>query len=488
MSKIRRAAMLTTALCGVASCYTGNDPSPWSFGGGTEASSGGGQESEGGAGEDDSGAGSTTSGSEHGSGGVSAATTSGGDEGATEGPGTSGGPGTGNGEAGTSSSTTGGGPGPGIDTAADETGYYEEWDGELGPQGERYPFPQNVIYPYGQMSANITSDHVKQWYEAWRTKYLQDCNGNLRPGTDPISTSLVEAQGWATMAAAYMGDREVVDRLQAYYESKRTNQGCGLMGWKNNCAGFEDTGAATDGDIDVAAGLLVAHWQWPDGGYDEKARGVLSNLKRMILDCGGTSALYPGCQSGRPWGGCNETDISYYSPAFFRHFAELTDDAAWAKLADDSHKIRDAAANPSTGLVPDWQSTSGTAGAGSRKGYYSFDAIRTPFKHGLDYLWNGNEQARAWCEKISGWAYGQGVGSIVDGYQLNGSRAGSNHNLAVVGSLAVCSMANSQEVVDAFVAETVKLRDDYWYSGYLGTLYLLAVSGNMWTPEIVRRQ
>ncbi|NLD99482.1 MAG: T9SS type A sorting domain-containing protein, partial [Fibrobacter sp.] len=29
---------------------------------------------------------------------------------------------------------------------------------------------------------------------------------------------------------------------------------------------------------------------------------------------------------------------------------------------------------------------------------------------------------------------------------------------------------------------------DYWYSGYLGNLYLLALSGNMWTPEIVANQ
>jgi hypothetical protein len=46
-------------------------------------------------------------------------------------------------------------------------------------------------------------------------------------------------------------------------------------------------------------------------------------------------------------------------------------------------------------------------------------------------------------------------------------------------------MANSQDVVDAFAGEMIKLKDDYWYSGYLGNLYLLAISGNMWNPEIV---
>lgn len=352
-------------------------------------------------------------------------------------------------------------------------------------QGEKYPFPQNVTYPHGLKSTKITSDHVKKWYDNWSKKYLQECNSNLRPGVDPLSTSLVEAQGFAMIAAAYMGDREVVDKLHGYYQAKVTNQGCGLMGWKNNCQGFEDQGSATDGDIDVASGLIVAHWQWPDQGYDDKARAVITNLKRMILDCGGTSTLYPGCSGGNPWGGCQETDISYYSPAFFRYFAEISGDEAWRKLADDSHVIRDNGAHPTTGLVPDWQSTSGTAGAGERKGYYSFDAIRTPFKHALDFLWNGNQKAEAWCKKITTWAHGVGVANLKDEYQLDGSGPGRNHNLAVVGSLAVCAAANTQTILDDFVTESVKLRDDFWYSGYLGNLYLLAMSGNMWNPDLV---
>jgi endo-1,4-beta-D-glucanase Y len=296
---------------------------------------------------------------------------------------------------------------------------------------------------------------------------------------------LVEAQGFAMVAAAYMGDKLTLDRLYGYYETKLTTSACGLMGWDNSCEGFADQGAATDGDIDVASGLIVAHWQWPDDGYDDKARRVISNLDHLIASCGDTSALYPGCAGGRPWGGCNETDASYYSPGFFRYFAEVSGNEAWRKLADDTHKIRDAAAHPTTGLVPDWQSVSGTAGAGSRKGYYSFDAIRTPYKHALDYLWHGNEAAKTWCIKLTSWAHDEvGVSRIVDGYQLDGSPAGQNHNLAAVGAMAVCSMANSQSIVDAFVAESAKLRDDFWYSAYLGNLYLLAMSGNMWTPEM----
>jgi endoglucanase len=347
----------------------------------------------------------------------------------------------------------------------------------------KYPFPQNVKYPYGVMSTKVTNDFVQTWYNNWKKKYLQECSGNLRPGVDPLTKSLVEAQGFSMIAVAYMGDKDIFDKLYNYYKAKC--KFCGMMEWKQTCTGGEGGSSATDGDVDVACALVVANWQWPDGGYAEKAKGVISNLKKLVVNCSGVSALAAGCGSGGNYGGCSQTDISYYEPAFFRYFAKLTGDAAWTKLADDDQTIRDAAADKTTGLVPDWQTASGTPGGGGQKGYYSFDAIRVPYKQTLDFLWNGNPKAEAWCKKISTWANGVGPSKIVDGYQLNGSKQGSSANMAAEGSLAVAAMANTQEVADAFAAEAIKKKDDYWYSGYLGNLYLLAMSGNMWNPDIM---
>jgi endo-1,4-beta-D-glucanase Y len=258
-----------------------------------------------------------------------------------------------------------------------------------------------------------------------------------------------------------------------------------MMEWKQTCSGGEGGSSATDGDVDVAASLVVANWQWPNGGYADKAKSVIGNLKKLIVNCGGVSALAAGCGSSGNYGGCNQTDISYFEPAFFREFAKLTGDAAWTKLADDNNTVRDAAANKTTGIVPDWQTASGTPGGGGQKGYYSFDAIRVPYKQALDYLWNGNEKTGAWCKKITTWANSVGAASIVDGYQLDGTKQGSSKNLASEGSLAVAAMANTQEICDAFAEEALNRPDDYWYSGYLGNLYLLALSGNTWNPSFI---
>ena len=178
----------------------------------------------------------------------------------------------------------------------------------------KYPFPQNVKYLHGNMTSVISKEFVKNWYDNWKKKYLQRCSNSVRPGVDPLSKSLVEAQGFAMVAVAYMGDKDLFDSLYAYYKSKQTNEGCGLMGWKvNGCDNFEDRGSATDGDIDVACALIVADWQWPDAGYKQKAKDLINTLKRMIATCGDKLAVYPGCGNGRPWGGCDETDISYYT-------------------------------------------------------------------------------------------------------------------------------------------------------------------------------
>ncbi len=361
----------------------------------------------------------------------------------------------------------------------------------LSAQTAKYPFPQNVTYPYGVISKKISNEFVQTWYDKWKTKYLQQCNGNIRPGVSPLDKSLVEAQGFAMVAVAYMGDKDIFDKLYSFYKTKVNSTACGLMNWKVNCSGFESNGmgAATDGDVDVACALIVADWQWPGSGYDKKAKDLIKILEGMVTECSGISTLYPGCNGGNKWGGCQETDISYYTPAFFRYYAKYSDKPEfWIKLADDTQKIRDNAANKNTGLVPDWQSASGTAGAGSRKGYYSFDAQRAPYKQTMDYLWHGTKAAGEWAKKLSSWAYKTGVSSLKDEYNLDGSARGSNHNMAAIGSFAVSAMANTQEVADKFAEEVLKLRDEYWYSGYLGNLYLLALTGNMWNPDIIKSE
>lgn len=353
-------------------------------------------------------------------------------------------------------------------------------------QEANYPFPQNVQYPYGFMSTAVSSAKMQSWFDTWKAKYPKPCNNAIMPTADAENIAKVEGVGWAMITAAYMGDKELFDGIHQFYKNKCTSRAGGMMGWEVTCDGFEDEGSASDGDLDVGFSLIVASWQW-GGDYLQEARAVIERCELLIKDCGGVSVLAAG-YSGSAWGGCNETDISYYTPAFFREFASVTGNAIWTKLADDTYTLLERAAHPTTGLVPDWQYADGTAGSETgRETTYRYDACRTPWRIALDYLWNGNEQAKAWCTKITNWANGVGAGNIVDGYQLDGTpnQDATNHNMAFTGGLAVGSMCNSQEVANNFGEEIAGMTDSYWYNEHLGNVYLLALTGNMWHKDII---
>lgn len=345
------------------------------------------------------------------------------------------------------------------------------------------PFPQDFKYAYGYMPTTFKTSNLESWYKSYKQQnnLLIECNGGIRTGCEENGVTKVESMGWAMIIAAYMADKSDFDGLYKFYKDKR--QGHGMMAWKTNCNGVVDGGSASDGDLDVAFSLVVATWQWGDE-YRSAAEKEINTVKKLITNCSGTSVLYGGFGGNSGYGGCNQTDISYYTPAFFRYFAEFTDDDGWIKLADDTYTVLDNAANDNTGLVPNWHTL---AGGQSSMGqfYYGFDACRVPWRIALDYLWNGNEKAKAWCTKISNWANKIGPNKIVDGYNLDGSSTGRYHNMSYVGGFAVAAMCNSQEVADAFGSEIASMRfDSYWYHAFLGTCYMLAMTGNMWNSDM----
>ncbi|MFP4165305.1 MAG: glycosyl hydrolase family 8 [Chitinispirillaceae bacterium] len=351
-----------------------------------------------------------------------------------------------------------------------------------------YSFPQNVQYPHGFMSTNISSSKMQSWFDDWKDKYPQPCGDAIMPTADTETEAKVEGVGWAMITAAYMGDKELFDGIYQFYKSKCTSRAGGMMDWLVNCDGAIEQGSATDGDLDVGFSLIVAYWQWGEE-YLQEARDVIGRCELLIKDCDGVSVLAGGYNGGA-WGGCGETDISYYTPAFFREFAVVTGNSAWTKLADDTYTLLERAAHDSTGLVPDWQDADGnpierSATADTPDTLYRYDACRTPWRIALDYLWNGNEEAKEWCTKITDWANGVGADNIVDEYELDGTPTGSSRNMAFTGGLAVGSMCNSQEVVNNFGEVVDNMNASHWYSQHLGNVYLLALTGNMWHKDII---
>lgn len=353
------------------------------------------------------------------------------------------------------------------------------------------PFPQNVDYSFGFKPTTITYNEAQNTYNKWKEHYLVECNDGYRVTCESQDETRVEAIGFGMLLTAYFAEKDEFDGLYNFYKNKRTVNANNMMAWNVSCDGINDPGSATDGDIDVAFALIVADNQW-GGEYLEDAKDVIQVIKNSVVTtCDSLLALAPGyskeSEEGPMWGGCDLTDIQYYTPAFFRVFAEVSGDNDWNKLADDTYTILYAAAHPVTGLVPDWQSVSGTPGGNSdRIQYFRYDACRVPWRMALDYLWNGNEQAHDWCTKVSNWAYNLGPNNIVDGYNLDGTPAGAYHNSAFVGGFAVSALCNSQVIADAFGTEMIssQLGDTNWFIICTRSLYLLSITGNFWHPVV----
>ena len=352
------------------------------------------------------------------------------------------------------------------------------------------PFPQHLKYPYGFIPATITDLQVRNEFIRWKSALVTECSGGYRVECDNSGAETkVEAIGFGMLTAAIFGDKDLFDGLYKFYKSKLA--GGGMMGWKVTCDAISDQSSATDGDVEVAFALIMASWQWPATSYLTDAKTVIGNLKKVVVTCGNLKALAMGYGNSGVYGGCNETDISYYNPAAFRLFAKAcgnaTDSAMWIKLAADTYTILKAGANSTTGLVPERQSTGGQPGSGDY-GSYKYDACRTPWRIAMDYVWNGNKEAEAWLKKISAWAYGFGISKIKEGFTLSGSVLGTYHPVCFVGGFGIAAMAGSQAMVDEFGTDMAKIRDLNWFPQSLSPLYLALITGNQFRNDITEKR
>jgi endo-1,4-beta-D-glucanase Y len=151
----------------------------------------------------------------------------------------------------------------------------------------------------------------------------------------------------------------------------------------------------------------------------------------------GTNVLKPG----DVWGGSDKTNPSYFAPAYYKAFQQYTEDARWGLVADKAYEVLDKAANPRTGLVPNWVKADGTP-LDDRQ--YGYDAMRTPWRICLDAVWNDDPRAIAFLTKLDAFFKSVGVQNIQDKCNLDGSNPGGTyHNAAGVAMAATTAIVDS---------------------------------------------
>lgn len=276
----------------------------------------------------------------------------------------------------------------------------------LGAQGCAVP-----LQPEPQPSGGTIESVLAITWEGYRERFIQADGRVIRPkdGSDTVS----EGQAYALLRAVWMNDRETFDRVYRWTEahlSRQRARGDHLLAWhwgrqEGDAWGVLDWTAASDADEDYALALLFAGRRWRDASlglppYHEQAVKVLADILAKETRRGSDGRLYllPGDWHEQAL----VVNPSYFAPAWYRIFKDATKDHRWDELVESSyHAIHSISfrlgAKPGVGLMPDWamlEPGGNFAQASGLSDSHRWDAFRTPWRVGLDWVWFEEPRAR----------------------------------------------------------------------------------------------
>ncbi|WP_225850482.1 glycosyl hydrolase family 8 [Streptomyces sp. HPF1205] len=378
---------------------------------------------------------------------------------------------------------------PAIDARV-QAAYQQLFHGAPGTQANRYD-GQSIYY-------RLTPDMA----------YVEDI------GNQDVRT---EGMGYAMMIAVQLGHKQEFDALWNFAKTKMqltSGPEQYFFAWHTDTTGkVLSTGVAPDGDQWIAAALYFASNRWGDGAgiydYGTESEQILHAMWHES-DHGGvdmfTRTDYLPLFTP-PATFLNFTDPSYCLPAFYRMFAlaDPSDKDLWDKAYTAGENLLQKAADPATGLVPDYANFDGTPYLNSSEtptdnAYdhnFQEDAWRAVANVNVDAAWTGVQpwQTR-WSDTLEKFFEGQGVSTYVSRYHLDGTPLTSGQNTYEPAHAQGLVAMNSTSAVSATDKDKKAFVRDFWntpvpsgqaryYDGMLYMLGMLYDSGNfrMWLPR-----
>lgn len=352
----------------------------------------------------------------------------------------------------------------------------------LSQAAVNFPYPQNSSYGgNGIVLSNQAeaSTQLKKAFEFYLADKYKESGNYAAIEKDKGGNNYVsEGTGYGMLMMVYFSDNTTsyqtqFDKLWAFYKAGANDHG--LMNWSfgglnpyNNKAN-----AATDAEMDVAAALIMASYQFGDEKYLDEARTLLKNVKKYEFEENGLH------KPGDAWN--DKKNPSYIAPAYYRLFAEVdTENAAfWNTTAMNANYalLETNSAEYSTGLFDNWSDASGK---GLDK-YYGYDAARTPWRLAQDFYWFGESKAKTMLDKLGTWVSGYAASAMKGTIERSGNTMWNDHNSTFVATLmtSLVTDASRQSKLDEYWAEAVKLGDEAYFEQSMKVLCGLLVSGNM---------
>jgi endo-1,4-beta-D-glucanase Y len=365
-------------------------------------------------------------------------------------------------------------------------------------------------------SQSELDDQTSTFYSEWKDEYFKtDCKKGefyIYSGND--ANTISEAHGYGMMIMCFMAGYEnrakgCFDGLFNYYKSHPSNINNHLMDWQQlSCDDSPDSDddAASDGDIDIAFSLLLAHEQWGSDGEINYLAEAITIINAIMQDeinpQTWTVKLGDWCSSDDPacYYGTRSSD---FITSHFRAFLLASDNSDWNLVIDKCYNlisIIQSGHSVSSGLLPDFIINTNATPIPAGQNYlediydgdYYYNACRFPWRIGTDYLISGDNRAKTALNKINSWLLSStsgNINSISNGYRLNGTPLYNWNDATFIGPFTVGAMADisNQSWLNKLYEELITnndLQDGDYYSNTLKLLSMIVISGNYWNPDI----
>ncbi len=314
-----------------------------------------------------------------------------------------------------------------------------------------------------------------------------------------IGNSDVRSEGmsYGMMIAVQLDKKEEFDRLWKWaktYMYQADGPYEGYFAWHCSINGEKlDAGPASDGEEWFVTALFFASGRWGNGegifDYQAQAQEILHTMLHMdeqdsplatnLFDATSKQVVFVP-KIGRL---SSFTDPSYHLPAYYELWARWADQdhQVWAEAAQVSRAFFQKAANPQTGLMPDYANFDGTPYGTDEHKDFRFDAWRTLSNVAVDYAWFATDPWQVeQSNRVLKFLTSQGP-AYANQYSLDGQSLSTDHSLGLGSMAAVAALVADPEIGTPFVEElwNADIPTGQWryYDGMLYMLALLHTSG-----------
>ncbi|HLY26282.1 MAG TPA: glycosyl hydrolase family 8, partial [Aggregatilineales bacterium] len=307
--------------------------------------------------------------------------------------------------------------------------------------------PSVFHYPYNgptSISFNI-ADVTNQW-QAWKATTITAANAGggarlrVMGGVD-TATTVSEGQGYGMLFASIFDDQATLDGLWLYTSGFLDANG--LMNWHTGNPGqVLGTGAAPDGDEDMALGMMnacikVSKGAWPASPIGLNYCALSTNLINAMYnhERGSNNELLPGDSWNMGSFANGIVNLSYFMPGAYTAFGKFTNNTTgWNAVVSRNYQIAQAAQAQSGNcakLVPDWVNFNGVAttpGFDANYPNWFYDAARFAWRVALDKVWYNTPNAVNSTNAVGSFFANVGIANVKDNFSMSGGDIGTVHN------------------------------------------------------------